>query len=207
MGIAQIQGKVFTAMKLLNLFFLVISCVQSFVIKSSVLRLNLSLKVNKENDKTIVYQSQLNSKAIIKILSTAFVSSFLLYGPNMNDFRPDAFKITTAHADFRAQQKRTYFRFIPKLETGRDYFKNELKTAIDNEKWDMVTKFFETYVTKYNPNDPSQVDSTDTYVNANLLRPMTVFSGSFAERGSSTKQRLLIEQRDAFAAAMSELEG
>jgi hypothetical protein len=34
-----------------------------------------------------------------------------------------------------------------------------------------------------------------------------VFSGSFAERASSPKQRALLEQEAAFEAAMSELEG
>ena len=46
--------------------------------------------------------------------------------------------------------------------------------------------------------DPSQVDATDSYVNVHFFRPMTVFSGSFAERGTSTKQRLLQEQIDRY---------
>ena len=58
-----------------------------------------------------------------------------------------------------------------------------------------------------NPNDPNQIDSTDTFVNVNLYRPMTVFSGSFAERGTSDKQRALLEQKDKLAAAMDLLEG
>lgn len=41
----------------------------------------------------------------------------------------------------------------------------------------------------------------------NIVRPMTVFSGSFAERGSSAKQRALLEAKDEFVSAMSELEG
>ena len=106
--------------------------------------------------------------------------------------------IQPANADFRAAQKRTYFRFVPKLIEGRNFYKNELKTAIDGEKWDVVSKFFEVYVSKYNPNDPAQVDATDTYINVHLYRPMTVWSGTFAERGTSTKQRLLLEQLDIF---------
>ena len=115
--------------------------------------------------------------------------------------------LPAAHADFRAAQKRTYFRFVPKLIEGREFYKNDLKGAIDSEKWDVVTKFFETYVSKYNPNDPAQVDATDTYVNVHFFRPMTVWSGSFAERGSSVKQRLLLDQIDIFKASMDDLEG
>ena len=38
----------------------------------------------------------------------------------------------------------------------------------------------------------------DSYINVNLYRPMTVFSGSFAERGSSPKQKALMDQEVAF---------
>lgn len=121
-----------------------------------------------------------------KIVSTTLLSASLLYGPiSIDNFIGviNPIPIAPVHAEFRAAQKRTYFRFIPKLEIGRDYFKKDLKEAIDNEKWDVITKFFETYVSKYNYNDPTQVDATDTYVNAYLYRPMTIFSGTFAERG------------------------
>ena len=40
--------------------------------------------------------------------------------------------------------------------------------------------------------------SSDSYINVNLYRPMTVFSGSFAERGSSPKQKALMDQEVAF---------
>ena len=86
---------------------------------------------------------------------------------------------------------------------GCDFYSKDLKGAIDQEKWEIVTKFFDEFVTKYNPNDATQVDATDTYVNNNLYRPMIVFSGSFAERGSSNKQRSLLEQETAFEAAMA----
>ena len=86
--------------------------------------------------------------------------------------------IKPANADFRAAQKRTYFRFVPKLIEGRDFFRGELKEAIENENWNGVGKFFEVYVSKYNGNDPTQVDQTDTYVNSKIFRPMKVFSSS-----------------------------
>ena len=42
------------------------------------------------------------------------------------------------------------------------------------------------------------LSSSDSYINVNLYRPMTVFSGSFAERGSSPKQKALMDQEVAF---------
>lgn len=91
--------------------------------------------------------------------------------------------VPPAHAEFRQQQKKTYFRLIPKFEEGSKYYTTDLKQAVDNEDWATISKFFEVYVTKYNKNDPTQVDATDSYVNNHFLRPMTVFAGTFAERG------------------------
>jgi hypothetical protein len=88
------------------------------------------------------------------------------------------------------------------LITGSSFYANELKTAIEKDDWAVVTKFFEEYVAKYNKNDPSQVDSTDSFINNNLIRPMKVLSGSFAERGTSPKQKLLAEKEAAFEEAM-----
>jgi hypothetical protein len=93
------------------------------------------------------------------------------------------------------------------LVTGANYYANELKTAIEKDDWDTVAKFFEEYVVKYNPNDKSQIDQTDTYVNKYYYRPMTVLSGSFAERGTSPKQKALMEQEVAFENAMTLLQG
>jgi hypothetical protein len=124
-----------------------------------------------------------------------------MMGPVHNPF------ITEARADFRAAQKRTYFRFVPKLIIGRDFYKTDLKQAIEKGDWATVEKMFDVYVTKYNPNDPGQIDKTDRYVDAFFLRPMTVFSGSFAEKGVSPKQTAMMKQEEVFAAAMGELEG
>lgn len=72
---------------------------------------------------------------------------------------------------------------------GRDFYKTDLKAAIDKEDWPVVQKMFEVYVSKYNPNDASQVDKTDRYLDVYFTRPLTVFGGSFAERGVSPKTR------------------
>lgn len=113
---------------------------------------------------------------------------------------------SSVQADVRAQQKKTYFRFAPKLNEGKEFYRVELKEAIDKGNWDVVSKFFAEYVSKVNKNDPGQVQ-TDTFVNNNLYRPMTLLSGTFAERGSSIKTRLLLDEEAAFSQAMASLEG
>jgi hypothetical protein len=138
---------------------------------------------------------------------TSSLSLFLLSTPVILTTFSPSILTPVAVADVRAQQKRTYFRFVPKLTTGRDFYKTELKAAVDSEDWKVIEKFFEVYVSKYNPNDPNQIDATDSYVNVHFYRPMTVFAGSFAEKGSSPKQKALMEAEDKFATAMSDLEG
>ena len=55
----------------------------------------------------------------------------------------------------------TYFRFIPKMNEGRNFFKNELKVAIEKEDWPVITNFFEEYVTKVSFDDlRSSITST-----------------------------------------------
>lgn len=153
---------------------------------------------------------------IPKILSSGIISFSLLYGQYQpvlhsqvsNEVKSSSLNfIQPAHADFRAAQKRTYFRFIPKLEIGLNYYANDLKKAIDEENYDVIKTLFDEFVVKVNPNDPNQIDAKDTYVNEKFYRPMVVFSGTFAERGTSVKQRLLLEQKDLFATAMGDLEG
>lgn len=154
-----------------------------------------------------------NRLAPSRIISTAAVAVGLMYTtpvPSVllpSDSPLASILIQPANADVRAQQKRTYFRFVPKLNEGAAFFKNDLKQAIDKEDWKVVEKAFEEYVSKYNKNDPNQVDATDSYVNVHFYRPMTVFAGSFAERGSSPKTKAMMEQEALFEEAMGTLEG
>jgi hypothetical protein len=151
---------------------------------------------------SMISMNDLNGKKVISgMMSLLLITSPITLNP------PNTIITNTAHADVRAQMKRTYFRFVPKLITGLNYYKNDLKTAVEKEDWDTIKKFFEVYVSKYNANDPKQIDATDTYVNAQLYRPMTVFAGSFAEKGTSPKQKSLMEQEILFETAMSQLEG
>mmetsp|Transcript_26158 Transcript_26158/g.26392 ORF Transcript_26158/g.26392 Transcript_26158/m.26392 type:complete len:241 (+) Transcript_26158:30-752(+) len=143
------------------------------------------------------------SDSALKKTAAGVISLFLIAPPAVQ-LPP---MIQPVFAEFRAAQKRTYFRFTPKMAEGRDYYKNDLKKAIDSEDWATVVKLFEEYVTKYNENFKDQVDATDTYVNFHFYRPMVVLSGSFAERGSSPKQRAMLEKEAQFEAAMRKLEG
>lgn len=122
-------------------------------------------------------------------------------------YLPDSGPVVTlvkpASAEFRAAQKRTYFRFTPKLVDGMKYYASDLKTAIDKEDFNVVKKFFEIYVVKAN----DLGDKTDSYYQNHFTRPLTVLGGSFAERGVSPKQKLLAEQELVFETAMGELEG
>lgn len=88
---------------------------------------------------------------------------------------------------------------------GLQYFK-ELKPALEKEDYKNAEKLFEVYVTKYNPNDPNQIDATDYYADFHYYKPMQVMSGTFAERGTSEKQRQLAEQLDKFKKAMFRME-
>eukprot|EP01036_Dinobryon_divergens_P025509 gene25509-34062_t len=148
---------------------------------------------------------------IIKVATKTVAVGFISIGlSNVGDINliPTSFSILQpAVADVRAQQKRTYFRFAPKLSTGTAFYGSDLKSAIEKDDWDVVAKFFEEYVSKYNPNDKSQVDQTDSYVNNYILRPMKVLSGSFAERGTSPKQKALADKEVDFEKAMTRLEG
>lgn len=143
-------------------------------------------------------------------VSGAIASSFFLIGAPINlinDAHEPITLIRPAVADFRAQQKRTFFRYSPKLSEGGIFLKKDVKNAIDNNDWKVIEKMFEEYASKMNGSQKDQVDQTDTYVNNHFLRPMTLLAGSFAERGTSAKQRGLMEQEEVFSAAMLSLEG
>ena len=77
---------------------------------------------------------------------------------------------------------------------------------MEKEDYTNAEKLFEVYVTKYNANDPNQIDGTDFYADFHFYKPMNVMAGTFAERGTSEKQRQLIEQLDNFKKAMFRME-
>lgn len=161
-------------------------------------KINMMMNSNENNNEN---NNNISKKMISSMMSVFLLSSSTIF------FNPTNTIFTNvANADIRAQQKKTYFRFVPKLITGLNYYKSDLKAAVDNSDWSTIAKFFEVYVTKYNPSDPKQVDATDTYVNSKFFRPMTVFAGSFAEKSSSPKQKAMMEQEQAFESAMKELE-
>ena len=110
--------------------------------------------------------------------------------------------VAPAHADVRAAQKRTYFRYSPKLIEGGALLGKEATAAVEKGDWEAIRKIFEVYASKMNGSQKDQVDQTDTYVNSHFYRPMTILAGSFAERGTSEKQRSLIEQEKLLQEAL-----
>jgi hypothetical protein len=120
---------------------------------------------------------------------------------------PAALSPTAAFADVRAAQKRTYFRQIPKFQEGLTFAKTDLKEIVSKEDYAALAKIFVEYASKMNGSVKDQVDQTDTFVNSRYFRPMTIFAGSFAERGTSEKQRALMEQEAAVEEALRLLQG
>lgn len=112
-----------------------------------------------------------------------------------------------AVADFRAAQKRTYFRQTPKFIEGGTFLTKDLKNAVESEDYKVIGDMFDEYATKVIANRDNEVVQTDYFANAKFYRPMTVLAGSFAERGSSEKQRLLMDQEQAFEQAFRVLQG
>ncbi len=115
--------------------------------------------------------------------------------------------IQPVQAEFRAAQRSTFFRVVPRFVAGRDYYRTELKTAVEKQQWDAIGKFFELYPSKINKNDPNQIDAYDSYVNKNILRPLKLLTSSSAEKGTSPKQQLLFAKEQEFEQAMALLEG
>lgn len=111
------------------------------------------------------------------------------------------------HAEFRAAQKRTYFRQTPKLIEGGGFLAGDLKQAVEKEDYRVIEKMFEEYASKVIANRDNEVAQTDTYVNSKFYRPMTILSGSFAEKGTSEKQRKMMEKELKFEEAMKLLQG
>ena len=111
------------------------------------------------------------------------------------------------HAEFRAAQKRTYFRQTPKLIEGGGFLAGDLKQAVEKEDYKVIEKMFEEYASKVIANRDNEVAQTDTYVNSKFYRPMTILSGSFAEKGTSEKQRKMMEKELKFEEAMKLLQG
>lgn len=105
--------------------------------------------------------------------------------------------IKAANADVRAQQKRTYFRFVPKLKTGLTFYATELKEAVDNEDYKKISSIFDEFVYKQHKTD-SELDQMETYVNLNFFRPMKVFAGTFAERGIVFEILIIISLKLSF---------
>jgi len=149
---------------------------------------------------------EMKSGGGMKVMGALLVSGGLFVAPVVPMPILGGSLIPVVHAEFRAAQKRSYFRYAPKLKEGGLFFGSDLKKAIGGNDWKVVEKMYEEFATKIDGSDKKTVTQTDTYVNSRFFRPMLILSGTFAERGTSPKQRALQEQLDLFTAAMGELE-
>lgn len=69
--------------------------------------------------------------ACISLLTGSMIDPSTVFGGQHHD----TILMHTATADVRAQQKRTYFRFVPKLIEGIKFLKTDIRAAIDKEDW------------------------------------------------------------------------
>ncbi|RYH29610.1 hypothetical protein EON65_07900 [archaeon] len=111
-------------------------------------------------------------RALTSALIDATVVSFSL-GTLLNYFMKP-FAPSAAVAIFRTQHDNTFFRFSPKLITGRDFFRSKIQQTIEKNYWFVVFKFFEVCPSKINKNGPNQICQYDFYGNDNIVRPMKV---------------------------------
>lgn len=86
---------------------------------------------------------QIRAPVANRLLAAALIGSTLNVPVDLNIPQIHNPFLLSAHADVRAAQKRTYFRFIPKFNTGKEFYQGDLKQAIDKENWPVVEKIFE----------------------------------------------------------------
>eukprot|EP00291_Cryptomonas_curvata_P001505 CAMPEP_0172179328 /NCGR_PEP_ID=MMETSP1050-20130122/16555_1 /TAXON_ID=233186 /ORGANISM="Cryptomonas curvata, Strain CCAP979/52" /LENGTH=190 /DNA_ID=CAMNT_0012852195 /DNA_START=269 /DNA_END=839 /DNA_ORIENTATION=- len=100
--------------------------------------------------------------------------------------------------------KRAYYRYVPRIEAGRDLFVLDLRTKIDKEAWGDVLKLFLKQSVAQEGSAKAQVnlDIKVSELEKELNIPMEVWVTSFAEKGTSPKQRKLEAQTKALRAAL-----
>jgi len=103
--------------------------------------------------------------------------------------------------------KKSYFRWVPRIEAGRDFFVLELGAQIDNQQWAEVLKAFElsSVAQAGSAREANGVSQKSTRVDRELLTPMRVWVTSFAEKGTSPKQRKMDAQVAILAASMEKI--
>ncbi|CEM16218.1 unnamed protein product [Vitrella brassicaformis CCMP3155] len=101
---------------------------------------------------------------------------------------------STAAADIDLMSaKRSYFRYVPRIEKGRDMYVLDLRPAIESENWQAVQSFFEV-----RKND-------NTYASYYLTRPMEIWSTSFSEKGTGDRTKQLQSIAKEFEDALDKI--
>lgn len=100
--------------------------------------------------------------------------------------------------------KRAYYRYVPRIEAGRDLYVLNLRSKIDKESWSDIISLFAKQSVAQEGSAKAQVnlDIKVSELEKELLVPMEVWLTSFAEKGTSPKQRKLEAQVQALRTAL-----
>jgi len=87
--------------------------------------------------------------------------------------------------------KRSYFRYAPRIEQGRDLYVLGLLRAIEADDWDTVVKLFDATSVSQEGSEKEVLGLAikATELQRTLFSPMEVFTTAFEEKGTGPKQR------------------
>uniref|UniRef100_A0A7S2ZQP9 Uncharacterized protein n=1 Tax=Rhodosorus marinus TaxID=101924 RepID=A0A7S2ZQP9_9RHOD len=103
--------------------------------------------------------------------------------------------------------KRSYFRYVPRIEEGINYYMLALSPAVNAGDWGKVSQaFVKTSVAREGSEKAlNDIDPKTTILEREFFVPMRTWSNSFAEKGTSPKSRAMLVKVDAFEKEMDKL--
>eukprot|EP00188_Purpureofilum_apyrenoidigerum_P003001 Plantae.Rhodophyta-Purpureofilum_apyrenoidigerum.ctg30468.p1 GENE.Plantae.Rhodophyta-Purpureofilum_apyrenoidigerum.ctg30468~~Plantae.Rhodophyta-Purpureofilum_apyrenoidigerum.ctg30468.p1 ORF type:complete len:259 (-),score=46.80 Plantae.Rhodophyta-Purpureofilum_apyrenoidigerum.ctg30468:115-798(-) len=104
--------------------------------------------------------------------------------------------------------KRSYFRYVPRIEEGVNFYVETLLPAVNDQDWESLSDVYKkTSVAKEGSEKAANdIDPKSTILERLLFVPMKTWSNSFAEKGTSPKSRALLTKEEVFEKAMNKLE-
>ncbi|CAM9155994.1 unnamed protein product [Discosporangium mesarthrocarpum] len=102
--------------------------------------------------------------------------------------------------------KNSYFRYVPRILESMKWYQGDLRQAVLAEDWPHVMTYFEVVNTaKSDSKRPAMYQSSSSLIERDLLSPLTIWSQSFAPKGTGPTMRALQQQENALEAAMKTL--
>ena len=103
--------------------------------------------------------------------------------------------------------KRSYFRYVPRVETGIDFYVQDLYPEIQKADWKAVLQAYEP---KSDARDGSKkaeygIDRKVSDLQRYLFDPLTIFAQSFAEKGTGPNYRFLASKEQDLEKQMARL--